>query len=702
MTRWGPWQPRQNAFASPYVDWEIDLMERLGLLADMEQVLAPAVVVDTPLDFHILLADEDTQIAKVKEPPAEKRFPVPKYMANPDFQSNGHIGVSDPLAGMDKSMVTDKTVIVGVIDVDVGIGHSRFRTSCGASRVLASWQQGADWHKSKTASLPFGAELIQPVITDLLRDYGARHVGQPWDQDGFYRAAGLLQHGRLEGAGVLGRTAAHGTHVLGLAAGADPLDLAQQDFRDDVRMLVVNLPHPSCFGEGGAFLDYYLTYGLRWIVQTNRNIAMEMGRETPLPLFINVSFGKQAGARNEDQTLVAELKRLKKANVLGHDRTFSVLLPAGNDNLERCHAEVCLTCDPQELEWRIQPDDGTSNFVEIWVENLFSLKEIKEKLATKVPLLIDVIAPGSPETETTEPSSKHARDMTDRMGRIYCDWVTANGQRYAGRGNSEDKKYRLRYLICLAPNAITIPGTRPPRAGRYRIKLISRVDQALQVVAKVQTDEATVQTFRNAKRSYFEDANYRMFEWEGRMADTYLYTPGPDNKVNLDRDESTIKRHGTMNSYASVKSITAIAGYRASDGRPAPYSGSGIGVRSGPVALDEDRRGAPTVALPSDDGYAHFGVLSDGAQDGSVVAMQGTSFACATATRFAVEAYLQDRRKGRAQIPAWKKLNKAAKADAENPGWMNARVDIEKAGAGRVVAPPGHRVNRMGDPPSRG
>ncbi len=707
MSTWGEWNKRTDDHASAYVDWEVGLLERFGLSEGMHMVEVPSEVSDQSLDLGRLLAILEAVAEPNADQPGSEVFPVPRRMANPKF-ANGRMVAEADTEGTDRPDVdrlNENTVVVGVIDLDIGIGHSRFRNSDGSSRVLAAWQQGADWSERQQTHLPFGQELHQNEITKLVHECGSTRIGQPLDQEMFYRKIGLIQHDRIEGMGSLGQTAAHGTHVVGLAGGADPISMEDALFRDDVRMIVANLPHPCCFGEGGAFLDYYLTYALRWIIETNNKISQVSEKKPDFPLFINISFGKQAGARGDGRTFLGELIKTNVEARSSGGEPPTVFVPAGNDNLARCHTHMYVETDePRELEWRIQPDDGTSNFLEIWVENEYTTSEIESDFKGAFPLLIDVIPPGMTEESPQEPTSPSFCDLLSGLGRIYCDILPSNGDPATSfsreTGDSGEDNFRLRYLICLSPNGVVLPGEPMAPAGKYRVRLINQQvkEKKLSVVAKIQTDEATIQTFRNAKRSYFEHAAYQMFESDGRPADTYKYTGDIENRFDQDRDDSPIKRHGTMNSYATTNRVAAIGGYRLSDGRPADYSGSGLGpwTQRKIVNTDGYSRLAPTAAFPSDDGCAHFGILSDGAQDGSVVALRGTSFACALATRYAVEAFLEDRRNNNKPKEIWHRLQESADRDRPHRAWITTNVDPEKTGRGRIIPQPNStRVERL-------
>jgi hypothetical protein len=140
-----------------------------------------------------------------------------------------------------------------------------------------------------------------------------------------------------------------------------------------------------------------------------------------------------------------------------------------------------------------------------------------------------------------------------------------------------------------------------------------------------------------------------------------------------------------MNAYAVADGVVAIGGFRLNDRRPAPYSGAGSGLDDAEIG-----RAAPTAAFPSDDGYAHFGLLSDGARDGSVMALRGTSFACAAATRLVTEAVLKALLAG--QEPD---LPRALAEGQAGTGWLGAETDFVKAGLGRVPFLPARAVDRI-------
>lgn len=676
MIRWQDWAPHDRAYRSPYVDWEVGLLEKTGALDDMVMVPVP------PPFAGAALSACDSAAAEV--------FPVPKAAANPQpsarLGTGGVTGATDPARlPMLNASHAGTTVVVGVIDTDIGFGHRRFRMRDGRTRVLASWQQGANWRSGARRDLPFGEELFEGDINAIMRAHAPDGPDGVLEHEGFYTRLGLISNTRVAGMGALAKSAAHGTHVLGLAAGQDPRD-DPEGFADNVRLLVVNLPHATAFGEGGAFLDYYLSYGLQWIRATHAAIVAANSAagllETPPPLFINISFGKQAGAPDpwlgpEDAPgtggRVGALAHVGATDALGE----VLLVPAGNDNVERCHALFAVGDAETALDWRVQPDDETSNFLDIWALPEFRPGADGGLPDVALPFEIDLELPDGTRCGYGTPAHGAVRALEGGLGRIYCDWVY----------NPDRDAYRLRYLVCLAPDGLFLTHDAPCRgapAGRYRLHLRNTSHRkTIEVRARVQTDEATLPSARNARRAYFEDPDYARFEPDGRLADSYPY-PGGLRPETFDTD-SPVRRHGTMNAYATSAGVVAVAGFRQTDGRPAVYSATGLGVGDGRWG-----RAAPTAAFPSDDGAAHFGLLSDGARDGSVMALQGTSFACASATRFVTEAALSALLQGREPS-----LPRELTESAAGAGWTSPHVAQAKAGLGRVPFTPQRKVDRL-------
>ncbi|MDF1668456.1 MAG: hypothetical protein P1U83_02475 [Roseovarius sp.] len=678
MSSWSSWHNHPRMVTSPYVDWWL-MQHMLGSGPQPMQMVPALARMD---EFHALHDSADSLVALGSDPATFAPgtagewpvFPVSQSAANPDYLTSlqGAAGWFPDQGSY--PTITKDTLVAGVIDVDIGLGHRRFRAADGSSRVLASWQQGAPW-KGGPLHLPFGAQLMQSDINALLANHSGGDLTRPLDQEGFNSAAGLVDNDRPDSLRGLARRTAHGTHVMGLVAGADPVE--QASFSEKVQLLVVNLPPATAYGEGGAFLDYYLVYAMRWIVEMHARITRASGLTNTQPLLMNISFGKQAGAKDERQVFVKEAQRLSEADKILGQAKFNAILPAGNDNLSRVHSRFEVQPDggEQTLDWRVSPDDGTSNFVEIWVEKLLNPG------TTRAPIQLDVVPPGATPDAFKQASSGQITELHNCLGRIYCDAVPP----------TDGKSVRFRYLICLAPDLFAKGGKMGAAAGKWQIRVRNADVIAHTVRASVQTDQATLPGQRDARQSYFDTGAYQTFEDTGRAADTFAYVSGADAAPDLDTGP-LVQRRGTLNSYAANRFVATIGGHRQSDGRPAPYSASGVGQ-----ALHSNGRGAPTVTFPSDDGAAHFGILSDGASDGSAVAMQGTSFSCACATRWVIENWLAGRFDPQSDSPDLCTFLKEGPLQVPRPDkWWNAPVGREKVGQGRVAWQPARPVKRLG------
>lgn len=737
MTQWKAWQRDGRIIRSPYVHWEWGLYGELEGLETPSSVFAmlPAVSDLGSLDsadFKDNARNTDPQ-AFTAPPVPDLRFtsrsvddrevnegsevkdaedlrlnvfPCPRNSSNPRYESVDFLmdffpaGRSRWLGSQElNSALEPDDIVVGIVDIDIGLGHHRFRRNDGATRVLAAWQQGAPWLKDAPEYMPFGQELSEARINELLRKHSGGKLEGSLDQHGFYSELGLLAPHDVTRLGPLAGRIAHGTHVLGLLAGADPDDPQAQDFMKRVKLLVVNLPPPVFFGQGGAFLDYYISFGLDWIRNTHANLVSRL--KTNPPLVTNISFGKLAGAGDRRQSFVDVVRDDDAA------QDTWIFMPAGNDNLERCHAEMRLEDEVQEVSWIIQPDDETSNFLEVWTEREFSQAEVKMLQGTP-PLLLDVVVPGSAEENLIEAafpevtlSGSQRRDLANAEGRIYCEWVGAPaGDGSAGVG--QEKSYRFRYLVCLTSDAQNLKAPLiPAPAGPYRVRVLrnraaverlSAPDEMLLARLLIQTDTATLPYRRHARRSYFEDANYKRFDCDGRASDVQSVVANQAGAFADFDSASIIRRRGTMNSYALNDAVEAIAGYRRSDGMPAPYSANGREISGVPV----NDKLLPRAALPSDDGYAHFGLLSDGAQNGSKVALRGTSFASASAARLMVDALLIDGQKNGTPADTVDDVFRDALASPqETASWRPVATSTTKVGIGRLSARHTTRVPRL-------
>lgn len=589
------------------------------------------------------------------------------------------------------------TVIVGVVDVGIPLGHNRFRDADGNARILAAWQQMGDWSVAKQKHMPFGRELYWADIQKSL----ARHSKGKWlDEESFNRDTGTVDLANRLGSREAAARASHGAHVMDLAAGDDPHrpwadKAAQKAFQKRVKMIAVNIPDSRIFGAAGTFLDMFVVHAINRIITLADEMWLscfgnEKGKDggpIGFPVVINLSFGKQAGAKSILGDFPNMVKNLKDArSQSGRLSGLEIVMPAGNDNLGRGNAFLePLPGKTESLNWRMQPEDQSSNFVEVWVQ----------PNAKNPTLLSD---PSAVEISVTPPGAKKAikgqfgKDRTvsklDDFAAIYCDHVSFS---------DNPDEHLIRYLICLAPSLRQVTGGAIAPAGTWKISLHNTAKQGaknaeVQAVLSVQSDQNIFPGRPVNRLSYFDDKRYREFDQSGRPVVTY----GFPSQKNLDAvaaiGESPpvpVRRHGTMNASTAPDQVVAVGGYRRSDGKPAFYSSTGRGPTAASKRKDGTKvnvpgtglRRAPSVSFPTEESPAHYGVMAAGAASGSTVALRGTSFASPQAVREIVDILL---RGGSPDWPA--SLTARAQAAENTPDFPVVHSDqlVEQLGMGRL------------------
>jgi hypothetical protein len=703
---WSEWSVSPWKTSSPYVHWHYsvppgELRSELpgepvqGLLylfdpvnVHLEDFLRPAF---TRVETFASKSLEDS--AKVPDVPAfgglkTPTVPLPGASFNKHFaeyyDKEGNWAFDD-----DNLPVVDdpETVIVGIVDTGIALGHNRFREEDGRTRFLAAWQQTAP-HAGQSY-LPFGQELYRDNIDTLLSTHSQGDLRRSLDEAAFNDAAQLVnmrdKHGHRE---IAGRNA-HGTAVADLAFGERP---GEGDKR--VKLIAVNLPDRYIVHSSGVFLDYFAIYGIKRIADL-ADMIFEKSREAArlrndprpwpdhrFPVIVNMSFGKNAGAKDGHDPFSAAVQQINDHRSCNGLLPVQMVIPVGNQNLVRGCAEVTLASGAQDkVTFITQPEDQTPNFLEIWTE---SLDKAQETLADQValPLEIDIIPPG--DQRTPEPSSGghlQSRTLGSKVGRLYC----------SVRLDAANAGYKVGYLFCTAP---TLWQESPLReaspSGRWTIVLRNAGQRALRVYLSAQTDQSILPRSGTGRLPRLEREDYEMHVHpSGRLRDSYSYPYRPGG--NLD-NSPVLRRHGSINAMSTGSSVIAVAGYRLSDGRPAAYSSTGYAYK-----LDTNSLATPVLAFPTDESPAHFGLLASGASNGSVVAMRGTSFAAALATRWVTRLVLNRQ----ILLPdAISAINAAAqKAEADSPSHFKGNTPpAAKIGHGRIRERPARLARTMHPP----
>ena len=400
------------------------------------------------------------------------------------------------------------------------------------------------------------------------------------------------------------------------------------------------------------------------------------------PIVLNLSYGRQAGPKDGTLALQRYMAALNASRKTERRAPVRIVMPAGNDNLERGTAH--LTPDgaaTASLVWRLVPEDRTSSFAEIWTE---SLRGPKMPAGSPCPMAIGLAIPGGADCSPSAGQSGFKRDMvwTDAAGRetlvarIYC---RQSGDAPPSGSVSQPRfGHRFFYTICVGPSWHPVAVAAPSGPWTITLKANSRTKALLHV----QSDEAPVIGQSLGPLSYFDHPAYRPFDEDGRILDTYRYTNPP---VTLDDGTGPVSRRNSMNAIAGTPFVSTIAGYQASDGRPSDYSSTG----------SDTGAARPTAAFAADDGSAHPGRLAAGSRSGSAVVLQGTSFATAEATRWIVEDMMDWHRKGRNPTSPLGSPARLATAAAQADSYKIPPKSLGlKLGGGRMPAQSGGRVGR--------
>ncbi len=609
--------------------------------------------------------------------------PIPDFAANPDAigaDRQKPKGLQDAfsLAKGAKKLPRD-TVIIGVVDTGIPLSHRRFRTPDGGTRFLAAWQQTAAWGTKKQKYLPFGRELYQSEIDGLLAEFGADLDG-PIDEDAFNRAADLVEPNELFGLRDLEHSASHGAHVLDLAAGVDPTSPASKsDALLDCRIIAVNLPPMYIHGSAGNFLTIFAELAVERILRVADAIWEVQHGDTKggFPVVINFSFGKQAGPKNGNtvweqaiQEMIAE--RQQRAPTM-------IVMPAGNQNLARGNARKMLgkkgqtwppggkkadSLSPElEVPWRIQPNDQTANFLEVWFKSLGS--DDREE-ADPLDFKLFVTPPGEAELEVPSLNAGQYSDL-GAIARVYS---------YCPPGET-----RPHFIIAVNPTDTLSNDVTTGPAGLWTVRVIYSGDDPQEATICIQSDQAGISNSLYGMGSYFDHENYRAFLESGRIRDSYDECGSREPWSEY----GPVQRKGTQNALATWKDAISISGYRLSDAKPVTFSSTFDGNRQRLVG-----KATPTVSYPTDISPSHYGLLAAGSKEGSIIAFQGTSMASALATRDLARV-LADRS---TNLPYDQKTAEAWLRKSWRP---YRRISTLKTGAGVKPMPAFDRIARLGE-----
>jgi hypothetical protein len=515
------------------------------------------------------------------------------------------------------------TVFVAVIDDGIAFAHDRFLDANG-TRIVAFWDMNR-WRQPlpvpplppfplpPPVSLPYlpfpvAGELFKAGIDALLP------AGVVAGEDAIYAQSGLIDHGQPRHKSAAWR-AAHGNHVLDLAAGYDPPGPLPER-----PIIAVQLPTPVVAQTSGLRLDFHVALATYYIL--DRVWRLSLNRPPP-PVVINTSFGYIAGPHNSTGVVESFFEFVELVTANAHWPTRFVL-PAGNAQLSRCHAEIdIVTHADVEFEWIVQPDDRTHSIVQVWLPDRGA-----DRMTMTVVLPDGTASTPIADTPWTPANPGPSVTIADAAGNV-C-------------GLLEFGPYLQRSLFHLAifPTERAQPHPDPlGPAGEWRLRFHRTGAQGVVAHAWVQRDDSLYGYPQAGRQSYFDDPLDEVSRLRGyiRFAEANFALRG--DVVTDDEDPAQlgiatpVTRESLFNAIATGASVVTAGGFHERNLHLAGYSAGGPNIAP-PEAAPLTK---PDVLLPSEGSKAHPGMLAAGSRSGARVALSGTSVAAPQLARFVAD-----------------------------------------------------------------
>jgi hypothetical protein len=329
---------------------------------------------------------------------------------------------------------------------------------------------------------------------------------------------------------------------------------------------------------------------------------------------------------------------------------FAVVLPSGNSFLERCHARFALAQNEERrLDWRVQPDDRTPSFLEIWPGPV-------NASGIAPDLEVRVVPPGSPVGLLVSRGAPNAAWPTAVLPLASALYQTAG---------LPPRPHRDKIVVQLAPTATLEANERVAPAGTWRIFVKNVGSQPAKAInAWIQRDDTPYGWPITGRQSRFDDPAYVRFDPSGR----YLRNQSAGSESSIDTAASHVKRAGSINAIATGADTVVIGAYRKSDNTASGYSAGG------PLVAPGTRVGfAPDAMAVGDDSIACAGVLAAGTRSGSVIAMRGTSVAAPQIARWLAD-----------QMAVGALANRASVQGLASTGVPVPPVPTDRQGNGRI------------------
>ncbi|MEM7188821.1 MAG: hypothetical protein AAF439_04345, partial [Pseudomonadota bacterium] len=344
--------------------------------------------------------------------------------------------------------------------------------------------------------------------------------------------------------------------------------------------------------------------------------------EQQAPMVLNFSFGNYAGPHDGTGMFARLFAQYLDKDAKGSGR--ATVLPAGNGNLARVHAELLLDARQEgkdgtrTLHLVAPPDDRTASYVQFWMP---------------VP---GTMPPGFARMRVTTPDGASSNWLVLKPGSDPLVLRDANGRELAVLSFTIETRPTDRGVATLSinPTASLDRHAALAPAGRWKIEVahtaagrspITPFLDADAIQVWVRRDE-TLPGFRpGGRQAMFDDPDYVWFDCHGKPM-----TVDPTCVTAL------VRRTGTLNGFATGATTFVVGSAVGKTYLISDYSATGATTRNPNLSLPPGTkpRIGPDAMTRGDDSPIQRGVYSAASRSGSYVRLSGTSVAAPRFTRW--------------------------------------------------------------------
>jgi len=498
--------------------------------------------------------------------------------------------------------------VLGLIDGGLALAHTDFLHPDGTPRVQHFWRQdesfGGDAARvrrpldpARAGPKPDQMGYGHEITGNALQASMAAHMrGGVLDEDTLYHHLQLWD---------LNHTAHHGTHVMSLACGprrltdtlggndTPPVWSAANDDASRCDLIAVQLDWSSVVDTSGGSLNVSVLDGLLYILSRCAEDAQ---------VVVNISWGTLAGPHDGTSILEAAMDQL----IALSGGRLQIVVPAGNGYQSRTHANQTLAPgETTTLGWRLQPDDQTQSFLELWLgDPTLPAEPVRDVAITVQP-------PGQDALPAMQVGQAGLWPSTSAPA---CALIFPRRSALGTQATCA--------LLALAPTFSHHADVTTAPFGLWQVTITNHGLNPMVLDAHVERDDVALGTHTGARQSYLEDVCY----------DT---SGGLESFIDDPLNPTPVRRSGTFNSLSTGARTVAVGGIRLASSAFDPFA------RYSPRLPDPDagRPQRPGVKLlpdrlaVSDDSAALWGVRGAGSRSGSVVRLAGTSAAAPQVAR---------------------------------------------------------------------